>query len=65
MLRPPSERPFQDLVLQIEMDIMRVHRMRYNRCRKGEKIFELLVDELSTWITKDQLENLTQSYVAC
>jgi len=33
---------------------MRVHRMRYDRCSKGKKIFEHLVDK-SRWITEDQL----------
>lgn len=32
-------------------DVMRVHRRR----SKGKKIFEYLVDEFSTWITKDRL----------
>jgi len=34
---------------------MQVHRMRCSRRSKGKKIFEYLVDELSTWITEDQL----------
>ena len=34
---------------------MRVHRMRYNRCSEGKKIFEYLVDKSRTWITEDQL----------
>jgi hypothetical protein len=29
--------------------------MHYRRRSKGRKIFEYLVDELSTWITEDQL----------
>jgi hypothetical protein len=31
MLRPPCERFSQDLVLPVKKDIIRVHRMRYNK----------------------------------
>jgi hypothetical protein len=55
MLRPPCERSSQDLVPLVERDVMRVYRMRYNRCSKGKKIFEYLVDRSRTWITEDQL----------
>jgi len=34
---------------------MRVYRMRKNKCSKGKKIYEYLVDESRTWITEDQL----------
>jgi hypothetical protein len=34
---------------------MQVYRMHYSRRSKDKKIFEYLVDELSTWITEDQL----------
>ncbi|PMD15659.1 hypothetical protein NA56DRAFT_333807 [Hyaloscypha hepaticicola] len=54
MLRLPRERSSQDLVPPAERDIIRVHRMYYNRCSKGKKIFEYLVDK-SRWITKDKL----------
>jgi hypothetical protein len=54
MLPPPYERSSQDLVPPVERDVMRVHRMRYNRCSQGKKIFEYLVDK-SRWITEDQL----------
>ena len=43
VLRPPCEQSSQDLVPPVERDVMRVHRMRYNRCSKGKKIFEYLV----------------------
>ncbi|CZR65235.1 uncharacterized protein PAC_15135 [Phialocephala subalpina] len=55
MLRPPCKQSSQDLVPPVERDVMRVHRMRYNRCSKGKKTFEYLVDESRTWITEDQL----------
>jgi hypothetical protein len=55
MLGPPCERFFQDLVPQVERDVTRVHRIRYNRSSKGTKFFQYLVNELSTWITEDQL----------
>ncbi|TVY89005.1 hypothetical protein LAWI1_G003347 [Lachnellula willkommii] len=42
------------LLRLVERDIMRVHRMRYNRCSRSKKILEYLVDK-SRWITKDQL----------
>jgi hypothetical protein len=51
MVRPPCERSSQD---SVERDVMRVHRMRYDRCSQGKKIFEYLVDK-SRWITEDQL----------
>ena len=54
MLRLPCERSSQDLVPPVERDVMRVHRMRYDRRSKGKKIFEYLVDK-SRWITEDQL----------
>jgi hypothetical protein len=54
MLRPPCERSSQDLVLPVERDAIRVHRMRYDRYSKGKKIFEYLVNK-SRWITEDQL----------
>ena len=50
----PCEPYSQDLALQVERDFIRVHRMRYNRCSKGKKFFEYLVDK-SRWITEDQL----------
>jgi hypothetical protein len=55
MLRPPCERSSRDLVLQEERDIVRVRRMRYDRCSKGKKIFEYLVNKSRTWIAEDQL----------
>jgi hypothetical protein len=55
MPRLPCEGFFQNLVPQVGRDVMRVHRMRCSRRSKGNKIFEYLVDELSTWITEDQL----------
>jgi hypothetical protein len=55
MLQPPCERSSQDLVLLAEKDVIRVHRMRYNRCSKGKKIFEYLVNKSRTWIAEDQL----------
>lgn len=51
MLQPPCERSSQDMALPVEKDIMRVHRMRYNKCHK----FDYLVDKSATWITEDQL----------
>jgi hypothetical protein len=39
----------------VEKDVIRVHRMCYNRYSKGKKIFEYLVDKSSTWIIEDQL----------
>jgi hypothetical protein len=55
MAPPPCERSSQDLVPQVERDVMRVHHMRCSRRSKSRKIFEYLVDELSTWVTEDQL----------
>ncbi|KAI1501354.1 hypothetical protein F5X99DRAFT_204008 [Biscogniauxia marginata] len=55
MPRLPCERFFQNSVPQVGRDVMQVHRMRCSRRSKGKKIFEYLVDELSTWITEDQL----------
>ena len=52
---PPCERSSQYLVPQVERDVMRVHHMRCSRRSKGRKIFEYLVDALSTWVTEDQL----------
>jgi hypothetical protein len=52
---PPCEQSSQDLVPQVERDVMRVHHMRCSRRSKGRKIFEYLVDALSTWVTEDQL----------
>jgi hypothetical protein len=60
--RPPCQRYSQDLVPQVEGDAVRVHHMRCSRRSKGKKIFEYLVDELSTWVTEDRLRislNLT------
>jgi len=37
---------------------MQVHHMRCIRRSKGKKIFEYQVDELSTWITEDELRIL-------
>jgi hypothetical protein len=54
MPRLPCERSSQDLVLPVVRDGIRVHRMRYDRCSKGKKIFEYLVDK-SRWIIEDQL----------
>jgi hypothetical protein len=51
VLQPPCERSSQDMALPVEKDVMRVHRMRYNRCNK----FDYLVDKSRTWITEDQL----------
>ena len=48
------ERFFQNSVLHVGRDVMHVQRMRCSRRSKGKKIFEYLVDELSTWITEDQ-----------
>jgi hypothetical protein len=53
MSRLPCERSSQDLV--VERDVVRVHHMRCSRRSKGKKIFEYLVDELSTWVSEDQL----------
>jgi hypothetical protein len=56
MLPPPCERSSEDLALQVETDVVRVHRMR--PLQKGWKVFEYLVDvsdEPSTWIPEDQL----------
>jgi hypothetical protein len=55
MSRLPCERSSQDLVPQVERDVVRVHHIRSSRRSKCKKIFEYLVDELSTWITEDQL----------
>jgi hypothetical protein len=55
MLRPPCERSSRDMVIRKEQDTVRVHRMRCVPCSKGRKVFEYLVEELSTWITEDQL----------
>ena len=44
----------QDLVPQVETDV-RVCKMRSSRRSKGRKFFKYLVDELSVWITEDQL----------
>jgi hypothetical protein len=55
MPRLPCKRSSRDLVPHVEMDVVRVHHMRCRRRSKGRKIFEYLVDELSTWITEDQL----------
>jgi len=44
MLRPPCERSSQDLVPPVR-DVMRVHRMHYDRCSQDKKIFEYLVDK--------------------
>lgn len=54
ILRLPCERSSQDLVPQVERDV-RVRHMRCSKRSKSKKIFEYLVDELSTWVTKDQL----------
>jgi hypothetical protein len=54
MLSPSCERSSQDLAPQLETDV-RVHHMRCSRRSKGRKTFEYLVDELSAWITEDQL----------
>ncbi|KAF4625663.1 hypothetical protein G7Y89_g12505 [Cudoniella acicularis] len=42
-------------VPQVETDVMRVHHIHSNQRSKGRKIFEYLVNELSTWTTEDQL----------
>jgi hypothetical protein len=55
MSRLPCERSSQDLVPQVGRDVVRVHHIRSSRRSKCKKIFEYLVDELSTWITEDQL----------
>ena len=55
MLPPPCECSSEDLALQVERDVVRVHRIRSSQLRKGRKVFEYLIDELSTWITEDQL----------
>lgn len=52
MLPPPCECSSEDLALQVERDV-RVHRIRSSQLRKGRKVFEYLIDELSTWITED------------
>jgi hypothetical protein len=54
MLRPPCKRSSQVLVPLVESDVIRVLRMRYDKCSKGKKTFEYLVDK-SRWITEDQL----------
>ncbi|KAF4631381.1 hypothetical protein G7Y89_g6756 [Cudoniella acicularis] len=38
----------------VERDVVRVHRMRSSQLRKGRKVSST-IDELSTWITEDQL----------
>lgn len=53
IVQPSHERFSQDLVLRVERDVMRVHRMRYDSWCKGKKTFEDL-DE-SHWVTEDQL----------
>jgi hypothetical protein len=53
MLQPPGERSSRDLVPQVERDVVRVHYMRCSRRSRRRKVFEYLVDELSTWITED------------
>jgi hypothetical protein len=63
MLRPPCERSSRDLVPPVERDVVRVRRMRYDRCSKGKKIFEYLVDK-SGWITEDQLKISLSSTLA-
>lgn len=55
VLQPPCERPSQDMILPVEMDITRVHRMRIDKRSKGKKTFEYLVNEPRTWISDDQL----------
>ena len=55
MPRLPCERSSQDLLSQVERDVVRFHHLRSSRRSKCKKIFEYLVDELSTWITEDQL----------
>ncbi|KAJ2896399.1 hypothetical protein MKZ38_005583 [Zalerion maritima] len=52
MPRLPCERSSQDLLSQVERDVVRVHHLRSRS--KCKKVFEYLVDELSTWITEDQ-----------
>ncbi|TVY13031.1 hypothetical protein LARI1_G009055 [Lachnellula arida] len=44
----------QDLIPQIETNV-RVHQIRCSRHSKNKKLFEYMVDGLSTWITEDQL----------
>ncbi|PVH67637.1 hypothetical protein DL98DRAFT_639498 [Cadophora sp. DSE1049] len=55
MPRLPCERSSQDLVPQVEKDVVRVHHIRSSRRSKCKKIFEYLVDEISTWIPEDRL----------
>lgn len=57
MPRLPRERSSQDLVPWVERDV-RVRHMRYSKRSKGKRIFEYLVDEISTWVTEDQLRIL-------
>lgn len=65
MVPPPCDRSSQDLAPQEKWDVVRVHRIRYGRRSKGRKVFEYLVDELSTWINEDQLEvSLSPTMVA-
>ncbi len=52
MLLRPCKRSSEDLALYEETDVVPVHRMRCSRLHKGRKVFEYLVDELSTWITE-------------
>jgi hypothetical protein len=55
---PPCELYSQNLALQTDMDIFRVHGM-HSSLHKGRKFFEYLVDAFDlddrTWITEDQL----------
>jgi hypothetical protein len=55
MPRLPWKGSSQDLVPEVERNVVRVHRMRCSKRSKGKNMFEYLVDELSTWVTGDQL----------
>jgi len=55
MVPPRCKRSSQYFILQVERDVMQVHHMCYSWRSKDRKVFEYLVDELSTWVTKDQL----------
>ncbi|TVY83406.1 hypothetical protein LSUE1_G002963 [Lachnellula suecica] len=55
VLQPPCERSSQDMILPVERDITRLHRMRIDKRSKGKKTFEYLVNEPRTWISEDQL----------
>jgi hypothetical protein len=55
-LLPPCKQSPRDLVSQLETAV-RVYRMRRSRDSGSRKIFECLVEGVSTWIPEDQLRS--------